>query len=96
MRLNNIGMVERRSAVMSADNEGNDDMTRDRLYDLQRYVTSHMNTDMGKGVYLEASYKRAVETAYTKSSTSWEYLQKAQEFALRNLPAIRTHICSVR
>lgn len=63
LRLNNIGMVERRSAVMSADDAGNNDATIMRLYDLQRYVSAHMNTDMGKGLYLEASYKRDVQKA---------------------------------
>ena len=38
LRLNNIGMVERRSAVITADAVGNDDVTQSRLYDLQRYV----------------------------------------------------------
>ena len=68
LRLNNIGMVERRSAVLSADEAGNISTTVNRLYDLQRYVTAHMNTDMGKGVYLESSYKRDVQTAYDKAS----------------------------
>jgi len=68
LRLNNIGMVERRTAVMTADTAGDDTVTQNRLYDLQRYVTSHMNTSMGKGVYLESSYKRDVEIAYTEAS----------------------------
>ena len=58
LRLNNIGMVERRSAVITADNNGDDEITQNRLYDLQRYVSAHMNTNMGKGVYLEATYNR--------------------------------------
>lgn len=78
LRLNNIGMVERRSAVITADNAGNDDITRNRLYDLQRYVSSHMNTDMGKGIYLESGYKRDVQAAYAKVSTINIYKQ-AQE-----------------
>jgi hypothetical protein len=68
LRLNNIGMVERRSAVTSADEAGNSDAVINRLYDLQRYVSSHMNTDMGKGIYLQASYKRDVQKAYAKAS----------------------------
>ena len=63
LRLNNIGMIERRSAVLSADESGDNDATINRLYDLQRYVSAHMNTDMGKGLYLEASYKRDVKKA---------------------------------
>ena len=68
LRLNNIGMIERRSAVLSADDAGDSDATINRLYDLQRYVSAHMNTDMGRGVYLEASYKRDVQAAYDKAS----------------------------
>lgn len=58
LRLNNIGMVQRREAVMVADKEGNDEVIINRLYDLQRHVSSHMNTDLGRGVYLEESYTR--------------------------------------
>ena len=68
LRLNNIGMIERRTAVVDADAAGNNQATLNRLYDLQRYVTSHMNTDMGKGVYLESTYKRDTQAAYTKAS----------------------------
>jgi hypothetical protein len=68
LRLNNIGMVERRTAVVDADNVGDNSAIQNSLYDLQRYVTSHMNTDMGKGVYLEATYKRDVQAAYTAAS----------------------------
>ncbi|CAN5414793.1 hypothetical protein BH10PAT4_BH10PAT4_1170 [soil metagenome] len=69
LRLNNIGMVQRREAVLTADDAGDSEVTITRLYDLQRYVSSHMNTDMGKGLYLEASYKRDIKTAYEKVST---------------------------
>lgn len=68
LRLNNIGMVERRAAVLTSDSQGDSESTRNRLYDLQRYVTSHMNTDMGKGVYLESTYKKDVQTAYEAAS----------------------------
>lgn len=84
LRLNNIGMVERRSAVTTADEVGDDQVTKNRLYDLQRYVSSHMNTDMGKGVYLEASYKRDVQAAYTAASSgsNGNIYQKAQEVCM--------------
>lgn len=61
-------MVERRNAVFSADEVGDVKIIANRLYDLQRHVTSHMNTDMGNGVFLEASYRRDVQAAYTKAS----------------------------
>ncbi len=63
LRLNNIGMLERRTAVLNADEKGDEQTIRDRLVDLQRYVSSHMNTDLGKGVYLEHSYNRAYQAA---------------------------------
>lgn len=68
LRLNNIGMIERRDAVLSADETGNVETTTSRLYDLQRYVSAHMNADMSGGVYLEASYKRDSKTAYDRAS----------------------------
>jgi uncharacterized SAM-binding protein YcdF (DUF218 family) len=33
LRLNNIGMIERRSAVLAADEAGKADAIQDRLYD---------------------------------------------------------------
>lgn len=57
LRLNNIGMSERREAVMNADKAGDIFTTQNRLYDLQRYVTHHMNTDTGP-IYLEGQYRR--------------------------------------
>lgn len=68
LRLNNIGMVERRNAVIAADEAGKEEVTIQRLYDLQRYVSSHMNTDLGKGVYLEASYKRDTQAILDEAS----------------------------
>ena len=76
-------MVERRAAVLSADEAGNDDVIIQRLYDLQQYVTSHMNTDMGTGVYLEQSYKRdsqaALNAASADTNPNGNIYKKAQE-----------------
>lgn len=83
LRLNNIGMVERRAAVIAADEVGSSEVTTQRLYDLQQYVTTHMNTDMGKGVYLESSYKRdsqaALDKAASDSNPNGNIYKKAQE-----------------
>lgn len=83
LRLNNIGMVERRTAVLSADEIGKDQATKDRLYDLQRYVSAHMNTDLANGIYLESSYKRDTQEAYDKaaidSNPNGNIYKKAQE-----------------
>lgn len=76
-------MVERRAAVISADDTNNQDNTIQRLYDLQQYVSSHMNTDMGKGVYLETSYKRDTQAALDKAANAQNangnIYKKAQE-----------------
>ena len=57
LRLNNIGMIQRRDAVLSADKGTDATITQTRLYDLQRYVAAHMNADMG-AIYLETQYVR--------------------------------------
>lgn len=83
LRLNNIGMTERRAAVLTADEEGNEQIIIERLYDLQRYVSSHMNADLGRGVYLEKSYTRDIqkwqETYYGEQNPNGNIYQKAQE-----------------
>lgn len=79
LRLNNIGMVERREAVLAADKVGDSEIIQNRLLDLQHYVTIHMNTDMGKGIYLEGSYRRDVQAAYVKASVDNNIYKKAQE-----------------
>lgn len=57
LRLNNIGMIERRAAVEAADREGDRVNLEARLYDLQRYVSSHMNADPGR-IALDQTYQR--------------------------------------
>lgn len=83
LRLNNIGMVERRAAVLSADTEGNKEVIIQRLYDLQRYVSAHMNTELGRGVYLDSSYSRDLEawqsSQYGDSNPNGNIYKKAQE-----------------
>jgi hypothetical protein len=83
LRLNNIGMVERRTAVTAADGVGNEAETIKRLYDLQQYVSAHMNTDLGKGVYLESTYQRDSQTLLNQASgdqnPNGNIFKKAQE-----------------
>lgn len=83
LRLNNIGMIERRAAVLSADSKGNQEVIIKRLYDLQRHVSGHMNTDLGRGVYLESSYSRDLQkwqsTQYGASNPNGNIYKKAQE-----------------
>lgn len=66
LRLNNVGMVERRDAVYSADENGDEYVIADRLYDLQRYSAAHMNASSGD-VYLDNLYKKGVESAIKKA-----------------------------
>lgn len=81
LRLNNLGMIERRQAVIEADRSGDAERTRRALAELQRYVSSHMNTDMDKGVYLEESYRRdraaALEAAAGASNPNSAVYQQA-------------------
>ncbi|MBC7943483.1 hypothetical protein H7X68_03240 [Candidatus Saccharibacteria bacterium] len=83
LRLNSIGMNDRRRAVMLADEVGKGEVTINRLYDLQRYVSAHMNTDMGKGLYLENSYKRDYQSSIDKAAqdgnSNGNIYKKAQE-----------------
>ncbi len=83
LRLNSIGMVQRRDAVITADKQGDQDDIINRLYDLQRYVAAHMNTDLGRGVYLEQSYNRDLqawqENQYGDANPNGNIYKKAQE-----------------
>lgn len=62
LRLNNIGMIQRREAVLVADKKGDKTLMTERLYDLQRYVSEHMNANTGP-FYLEYQYKRDAQAA---------------------------------
>lgn len=88
LRLNNIGMVERRTAVMAADEAGNEEALIDRLYDLQRHVSGHMNTDLGRGVYLEASYNRDLQ--------EWQTAQYGDQNPNGNIYKLAQEVCAPR
>ncbi len=83
LRLNNIGMVQRREAVINADEAGKEQAIIERLSDLQRYVSAHMNTDLGQGVYLEKSYNRDLQewqtAKYGDANPNGNIYKKAQE-----------------
>lgn len=82
LRLNNIGMVQRRDAVLSADKTGDKAAIQSRLFDLQRYVSSHMNANMGT-IYLENQYRRdsqaVIDGASSDGSTNGNVYKKAQD-----------------
>ena len=46
-RMNNVGMIQRRDAVIAADKELNEEKIRIRLIELQNYTNSHMNSSTG-------------------------------------------------
>jgi hypothetical protein len=70
LRLNNLGMLERRAAVIAADESGDEATLVKATTELQQYVGSHMNTYMGQtGIALQHSYDRAVEKAVKDSVT---------------------------
>jgi hypothetical protein len=68
LRLNSVGMKERRDAVLAADKAGDKEAIKARLYELQRYSATHMNADVGP-VYLENQYKRDSQAAITAASS---------------------------
>jgi hypothetical protein len=73
LRLNNIDMAQRRDAVLSADTSTAEPfdsaITQNRLYDLQRYVSAHMNTETGP-FYLEGQYRRDAQKIVDKAKES--------------------------
>lgn len=80
LRLNSVGMIERREAVFAADKAADDEEIQRRLYDLQRYSAVHMNADSGD-VYLDKKYNRDVERivqdAQADQSSRSDILKKA-------------------
>lgn len=69
LRLNNLGMVERREAVLKADKAGDVAAARKSLVELQSYVAGHMNTSLGpNGVQLATIYNRDLEAALSQAS----------------------------
>lgn len=69
LRLNNVGMIERRNAVAAADKSGDVDQIQQRLYDIQRFSAAHMNADTGV-MYLQGQYNRDVQRQAEAASTT--------------------------
>lgn len=89
LRLNNVGMDQRRAAVLLADKEGRDDDVFNRMYDLQRYVSAHMNTSTGQ-FDLTEQYKRdaqeAISAVSNDSNPNGNIFAKAQEVCRQRYP----------
>jgi hypothetical protein len=69
LRLNNIGMAQRREAVLAADKEAKDADVANRLYDLQRYTSAHMNASTGQ-FDLKYQYQRDVQKAINEAANT--------------------------
>lgn len=69
LRLNNVGMTQRKEAVIAADEQGDAEATRARLLDLQHYVSAHMNTDKND-VYLASQYERDKEQLIKQAAST--------------------------
>ncbi|MEO5499326.1 MAG: hypothetical protein ABIR46_02415, partial [Candidatus Saccharimonadales bacterium] len=70
LRLNNLEMVERRNAVIAADETGDKAAIQATVVDLQGYVSRHMNTNLGNGFYLAKSYDRDRDAALANVNQS--------------------------
>jgi hypothetical protein len=68
LRQNNLGMVERRNLVKQADESSGDVVPA--LSDLQHYVSTHMNTGLGEGIFLEHTYQRAYDQVVQQAAGS--------------------------
>ncbi len=81
LRLNNIGMIERRDAVLAADKKLDKAGAKQTLVELQNYVSSHMNSDMDKGILLsniyQKDYNEAVASAADARNPNSDLYQKA-------------------
>lgn len=81
LRLNNIGMIEHRKAVLSADKQTDNQKTKNKLTELQNYVSFHMNASLDKGIILENTYRRdydvAIKAASNAHNTNSDVYQKA-------------------
>ncbi len=71
LRLNNVGMIQRRDAVITADKQANGEVTRSRLLDLQHFVSAHMNTGQND-VYLASQYERDKAALIQQAAASSE------------------------
>lgn len=60
-------MIERRNVVKNADEQNGN--VQAALSELQKYVSAHMNTHLGKGIFLEYSYQRAYEAALAQAAS---------------------------
>lgn len=70
LRLNNLEMVERRTAVIQADEKGDPEALRTSIVELQRYIAGHMNTSLEGGFFLSKTYERDRDAALAAANQS--------------------------
>ena len=70
LRLNNLEMVERRTAVIQADEKGDPEAIRASIVELQRYIARHMNTSLEGGFFLSKTYERDRDAALAAANQS--------------------------
>lgn len=90
LRQNNLGMISRREAVVSADQkDGNIDLA---LKNLRTYMMHHMNTRMNQPIELQYSYNRDVQNLMNAAANSGSaanadvYHQAQQECVNNDIP----------
>lgn len=89
LRLNNVGMVERREAVLIADKEGRDADVANRMYDLQRYVAAHMNASTGQFDLTEQynrDFQSALDIFVNSDNPNGNVHAKAEEVCRQRFP----------
>lgn len=73
-------MIERRAAVIAADEAGDSTVTQRRLFDLQRYVAAHMNTDPGRIAFIgqhQRDSQKLKDEAASQNTSGGNVYQKA-------------------
>ena len=89
LRLNNIGMAQRREAVLAADKDARDEDMTNRMYDLQRYTASHMNADTGQFDLTEQyrrDYQKALDAVTSDANPNGNINAKAEAVCRERYP----------
>jgi len=76
LRLNNLGMMERRNALIEADKTGDVAQVQEAARDLQNYVAHHMNTSTGRvalQTLYEQAYNKVIEANKTPEVENGDY-----------------------
>ena len=76
LRLNNLGMMDRRDALIEADKTGDITQVQEAARNLQNYVAHHMNTATGKvalQTLYEQAYNKVIEANKTPEVENGDY-----------------------